>query len=264
MSVSAVKQVLAGAESCGLADDKASLVAFSLGFAKANAGKVTGGSSDHKIAIHGMDGSPNVSPALMLLLENDIPYDFVLCNLMTGQNRTPEYLKMNPCHTIPSMSDGDFHLFELVAIMQYIANKYQLTKYYPTTFKERALADFMLTFRNTCVVPVIGKLVYPYMGIAKPNTQEQTDELVKKWKNEVWPSIKKMIGYSEGPFVGGTVPNIGELSCFGYLNALLICKEDHPLFDDESKAYLLAIRKHFTCYEKLWSGDLFKKFYRPQ
>ena len=40
-----------------------------------------------------------------------------------------EFLKMNPCHTIPTMTDGpDFHLFEATAILQYIANKYKLTK----------------------------------------------------------------------------------------------------------------------------------------
>ena len=41
---------------------------------------------------------------------------------------TAEFLKMNPNHGIPTITDGDFHLFEAAAIMQYIANKYQLRK----------------------------------------------------------------------------------------------------------------------------------------
>ncbi len=95
---------------------------------------------------------------------------------------------MNPCHTIPTMADGpDFHLFEAAAILQYIANKYQLDKCmfvawkclenlahkklsslrsifsnldYPTTLKERALADFMLTFRNTRFVFFSGYMLW--------------------------------------------------------------------------------------------------------
>ena len=149
------------------------------------------------------------------------------------------------------------------------------------------------------MVPLIGKLLYPFMGFAPPNTEATTDELVKKWKTEVWSSFKKFIDYSGGPFVGGATPNLGEIACFGYLNGarirshnhcstwnefqtrpqyflaclrlfpmvdarvcliagLLICKESHPLFDSESKACILAIRKHFTCYEKLFAGELFK------
>lgn len=261
-----MKQIVAAAEGCGLAGDKSTLVAFALGFAKANAGAVTGASKDHKLEIHGMDASGNVSPVLMLLLENNIDYDFKFTNLMKGEHKTPEFLKMNPCHGIPTMTDGpDFHLFEGAAIMQYIANKYQLHKYYPTTFKERALADFMLVFRNTTVVPLIGKLLYPLMGFAPAMPDKEVAELVTKFKTEIWPSIQKMIGYSGGPFVGGSVPNLGELACFGYLNGLLIAKEDHPLFEIGGlKDYILAQRAHFTCYEKLWSGPLFKKFYGPK
>merc|ERR1712032_957423 len=254
----------AHAESFGLADNKETLVAFALGFARNNVA-VTGASKDHKLAIYGMDASGNVAPILMLLNESKIDYDFKFTNLMTGAHKTPEFLKMNPTHTIPTMTDGpDFHLFEATAILQYIANKYQLNKYYPTTFKERALADFMLTFRNTSVVGLFGKLLYPFMGFAAPLSQADSDETVAKWKTEIWPSIKKMIAYSSGPFVGGAVPNIGELACFGYLNGLLICKADHPIFTDDLKAYILGMREHFTCYDKLWSGELFKKFYSPK
>merc|ERR1711934_966570 len=133
-----------------------------------------------------------------------------------------------------------------------------------TTLKERALADFMITFRNTSVVTLIAKILYPFMGFAKPLPKEEVDTLVQKWKTEIWPSVTKMIGYSGGPFVGGSVPNIGELACFGYLNGLLLAKEDHPIFTSDLKEYILGIRNHFTCYEKLWSGELFKKFYAPK
>ena len=73
----------------------------------------------------------------------------------------------------------------------------------------------LLTFS---VVTLIAKILYPFMGFAKPLPKEEVDALVQKWKTEIWPSVTKMIGYSGGPFVGGSVPNIGELACFGYLN----------------------------------------------
>ena len=61
---------------------------------------------------------------LILCVEHEqLLYIFLFCFCSV------EYSKMNPNHQIPTVSDGtDFHLFECTTILQYIVNKYQLTK----------------------------------------------------------------------------------------------------------------------------------------
>jgi glutathione S-transferase len=37
-----------------------------------------------------------------------VEYNFKELNIMAGENKTPEYLAINPMHNIPAIVDGDF------------------------------------------------------------------------------------------------------------------------------------------------------------
>jgi glutathione S-transferase len=59
-----------------------------------------------------------------LLEELGVPYDVVRVDLSAGDQRKPEYLKLNPNGAVPTLVDGDLVLWESGAICQYLADKY--------------------------------------------------------------------------------------------------------------------------------------------
>jgi glutathione S-transferase len=59
-----------------------------------------------------------------LLEEIGAPYELVRVDLAAGEQRTPEYLKLNPNGTVPTLVDDDLVLFESAAIVQYLAEKF--------------------------------------------------------------------------------------------------------------------------------------------
>jgi glutathione S-transferase len=59
-------------------------------------------------------------------------------DLMKGENRKPEYLKLNPNGKVPTLVDNDFVLWESAAIMQYIADKKPGNALYPQDARSRA------------------------------------------------------------------------------------------------------------------------------
>lgn len=51
------------------------------------------------------------------------PVEFVRIDLSKGENKTPEYLAINPNAKVPALSDGNVRLWESHAIMAYLAEK---------------------------------------------------------------------------------------------------------------------------------------------
>jgi glutathione S-transferase len=59
-----------------------------------------------------------------LLEELAVPYELKRLNLESGDQKKPEFLKINPNGAVPALVDGDVKLFESAAICEYLADKF--------------------------------------------------------------------------------------------------------------------------------------------
>ncbi len=91
------------------------------------------------IKIYGIPGSRAIR-ALWALEELGVPYELVPTNFATGETRKPEFLRINPNGHIPVLVDGDFKLFESMAINLYLAEKYGQGSLWPAGEQDRARA----------------------------------------------------------------------------------------------------------------------------
>src|SRR5262249_41851135 len=66
-----------------------------------------------------------------LLEEIGAPYEVKTVSLADGDQKKPEYLKLNPNGAVPTLVDGDLVLFESAAICQYLADKFPEKKLAP-------------------------------------------------------------------------------------------------------------------------------------
>lgn len=55
--------------------------------------------------------------------ETGLPYELVAIDLAKGDQKSPDYLKINPNARVPAMQDGDLVLWESFAINLYLARK---------------------------------------------------------------------------------------------------------------------------------------------
>jgi glutathione S-transferase/GST-like protein len=70
--------------------------------------------------------TPNGHKISIALEELALPYELHTLNLLAGQQKTPEFLRINPNGRIPAIVDreaGDFAVFESGAILIYLAEK---------------------------------------------------------------------------------------------------------------------------------------------
>ena len=78
--------------------------------------------------------------ALWALRELDAEFEFVPVNLPAGENRSPDFLRLNPAGKLPVLVDGDLVLTESAAIVMYLAEKYADKGLMPAELTERAQA----------------------------------------------------------------------------------------------------------------------------
>jgi glutathione S-transferase len=83
------------------------------------------------------------------LQELGIDFEAIRVNLVAGEHRRPEFLKINPAGKIPVLVDGDLVLTESVAIVLYLAEKYSDKSLLPAGLNERAEVNRWLLFAAT-------------------------------------------------------------------------------------------------------------------
>jgi len=83
------------------------------------------------------------------LQELGLMFEPVTVNLMTGENRTPEFLKLNPAGKLPVLVDGDTVLTESIAIVLYLGEKFPDKGLVPKDRRHRAELMRWLLFTTT-------------------------------------------------------------------------------------------------------------------
>lgn len=116
--------------------------------------------------------STTVRPVLLFAAEHDLPLERVHVDLMSGGNRDPAYLALNPNGIVPFLVDGDFGLGESAAILRYLAAKVG-SPAYPADLQARARVDEAISWFSTqfheyfCLMAC-----YPAMGVPKGMSPE--------------------------------------------------------------------------------------------
>lgn len=102
--------------------------------------------------------TPNGWKASILLEELGVPYTVHPISLSKGDQKTPEYLKLNPNGRIPTIVDrdaGDYAVFESGAILMYLAEKHG--RFMPADLKGRYEVVQWLMFQMGGVGPMQGQ-----------------------------------------------------------------------------------------------------------
>jgi len=125
-----------------------------------------------------------------------------------GDNRTPQFLKMNPQHTIPVLDDNGAIIVDSHAICAYLSEKYAKDdKLYPKDLVKRALVDARMHFDNGFLFARIRSFIEPifYFGCT-----EIPQEKIDYFKLTL-PIVEAFL--ENGPYVCGNEITLADF-CF--------------------------------------------------
>lgn len=99
--------------------------------------------------------TPNAYKVSVTLEELALPYAVVTVDLAHGEQKTEEYLRLNPNGRVPTLVDDDFPIFESGAILMYLAEK--TGQLMPTDVKGRSQVIQWLMFQMGGIGPMMGQ-----------------------------------------------------------------------------------------------------------
>ncbi|XP_037947130.1 glutathione S-transferase 1-1-like [Teleopsis dalmanni] len=99
-------------------------------------------------------------------------------DLQAGDQLKPEFIKINPQHTIPTLVDNGFSIWESRAICVYLVEKYgKSDSLYPTCPKKRAVINQRLYFDMGTLYKSFADYYYPQIMAKTPADPEKFKQI---------------------------------------------------------------------------------------
>lgn len=112
------------------------------------------------LVLYHMNGSPPSRVALLTIRNLDLDVEIRKVDLFAGETKTEAYLKMNPQHTVPTLDDDGFYLWESRAIATYLVeSRAPNSTLYPKDPKEQAIVNQRLYFDMGTLGPKMGHII---------------------------------------------------------------------------------------------------------
>ncbi len=108
--------------------------------------------------LYGINGSPFVRKALVVLEEKTLPYETE--RMVSVSPKSPELLALHPMGKIPVLRDGDVVVPDSSVICAYLEKKYPAPAIYPDDPADLAKALFLEEYADTRMFEVLGPILF--------------------------------------------------------------------------------------------------------
>jgi len=98
------------------------------------------------IKLYDFKSSPNCQRVKVVLAEKNLPYEIVPIDLRAQEQKTPNYLKMNPYGKVPVLTDDAVVLYESCIINEYLEEKYPNPPLLPKEPGQKAKARILIDY----------------------------------------------------------------------------------------------------------------------
>nr|AVT42195.1 glutathione S-transferase d1 [Lissorhoptrus oryzophilus] len=172
--------------------------------------------NDHSIEVYYFKFSPPSRSALLLAKALGLKPNIIITNMTAGDHMKPEFLKMNPMHTIPVIKDNGFTLYDSQAIMIYLVNQYgKDDSLYPRDPKKAAIVNLRLFFNASYLSPKFNAHhAAIILGRNPPDdAQKNLEDVLQHLNNFLETS----------PFVAGQNITIADFSIIGVISTIDAC-----------------------------------------
>ena len=149
--------------------------------------------------------SGNARIVRIMLAEKNLPFERINVDVMKGENRTPEFLKLNPRGKVPVLvhatRDGDVVLYESTVINEYLEDAFPVPPLTPPSAAGRARIRLFTHLYDTELSPVAGPLIVE--SLLKPPPAQRPDFIAEQ-RTKTRRVLTDLIAMMDpGPYLAG-------------------------------------------------------------
>ena len=163
-----------------------------------------------------------------------------------GKQGEPEFIRMNPSRLTPTIEEAGLPraaMWESCAIMQYLCNKHELTRFYPKDPAQRAMVDNAMFYLIGTLYPLVARATYPALSFPQYAGEVGASDLDADAKSAAQQAAQAAVAaplqvYNEfflagKPFIGGSHPSIADIRLSATLEFLNAIDYDLPAWTRE-------------------------------
>jgi glutathione S-transferase len=133
------------------------------------------------IKLYDFKSSPNCQRVKVVLAEKNLQYEIVPIDLRKKEQKTPDFLKLNPLGKVPVLTDDGTVLYESCIINEFLNEKYPHPPLMPADLGKRAKARILTDYG-------LAQLDGPYQKLRMElmkDEKEQNQQTIEGAKNDL-------------------------------------------------------------------------------
>lgn len=170
------------------------------------------------IEVYWGSGSPFSWRVLLTLEVKQLPYQSHLVTFSTQENKSPEYLALNPRGKVPTLKDGAFVLSESLAIMAYLDLAYPERPLFGSTPQEIGSIGQLISANVSYLCDPIGKVTGP---VFSGSTAAKEAE-IRAAATTVYPELARLeAAVAQSPWLAGAAISAADIVVFPWIQMVL-------------------------------------------
>jgi glutathione S-transferase len=170
------------------------------------------------LEVYWASGSPFSWRVLLTLEVKQLPYQSKLLTFSKQENKSPEYLALNPRGKVPTLKDGDFVLYESLAIMTYLDSEYPGRPLFGRTPQEAGDIWRLVSEDISYVCDPIGKVVGPLFFGSASEKESEIRAAATTVSNEL---MHLEAAVAKSPWLAGAAISAADIVVFPWIQSLL-------------------------------------------
>ena len=177
------------------------------------------------LTIYGFDFSSPANKVRFAANAMGLQYEYKQVNLMAGEQKSPEFLKLNPTGRVPAIDDNGFRVFESAVIIKYLADKNN-SSLYPKDLQKRTIVDQWIDFANLHVATALARITFNRVMYKFLNVEKDERSLGDgiKFLGQFLPVIEKQL--KENKYLAGNDMSLADINLLAVLDPVELSSVD--------------------------------------